>query len=116
MKTGLPRIEAIVELIAHDLAGPRLQVDQARRPRERTGPGEDAFMGFSPPWGDRRPASQVIGQLPKCRTIRIRPGSKQQRLESRVARVRLPVLPHLQLLGPTLRVTAETLAASLGLA
>jgi len=97
MKTGLRRLKAIVELTAHDLAGLRLQIDQARRPGQGAGPGENAFVGFPPPRRVRRAASQAISQLPERRPIRIR-------------------LWFLQLLGATLRVAAEALAASLGLA
>src|ERR1039458_1814769 len=72
MKTGLRRLEAIAELVAHDLAGLRLQIDQAGRPGEGAGPGENAFVGFPPPRFGRRAASQAIGQLPERRPIRIR--------------------------------------------
>ena len=111
MKTGPRRLKAIIELAAHDLAGLRLQIDQARRPGEGAGPGENAFVGFQPPRRVRRAASRAIGQLPEHRSIRIRLWLRQLP-EGRLA----PGLPLLQLLGATLRVAAEALAVSLGLA
>ena len=67
MKAAPRRLQAIVELIAHDLAGLGLQVDQARRPGK--GPGQNAFVGLPPPRLVRRAASQPISQLPERRPI-----------------------------------------------
>jgi hypothetical protein len=69
MKAARRRLKAIVELIAHDLAGLGLQVDQARRPGKGPGTGENAFVGLPPPRLVRRAAGQAIGQLPERRPI-----------------------------------------------
>ena len=61
-----------MELVTDDLAGLRLQIDQASRPGQGTGQGENALMGFPPPRFGQRAASKAIGQLPECRPIRIR--------------------------------------------
>jgi hypothetical protein len=71
MKAGARRAQANVELVTDDLAGLRLQVDQASRPGEGMGQGENALLGFPPPRFGRRAASQAIGQLPECCPIRI---------------------------------------------
>jgi hypothetical protein len=112
MNTGPRRPKAVVELIAHDLAGLRLQVEQAGRPGEGAGPGENAFMGFPPPRLVRAAASQAIGQLPERRPIRIRPRLPPQLPERRLALGP----PLLHLLGPPLRVAADALPVSPGLA
>ena len=72
MKTGYPRAQAIIQLVTNDLAGLRLQIDQASRPGQGTSPGENALMRFPPPRFGQRAASKAIGQLPECRPVPIR--------------------------------------------
>jgi hypothetical protein len=67
VKTDSGRAQAIIELVADDLAGLRLQIGQASRPGESAGLGENALMGIAPPRFGQRAASQAISQFPECR-------------------------------------------------
>lgn len=92
MKAGPWRLKAIVELIAHDLAGLRLHVDQARRPGQGAGPGENAAVGFLPPWFGRRAAGQAVGQLQEPRPTRIPQRLLRPLRDRRPALARPPLL------------------------
>src|SRR5436190_949977 len=95
MHPGRLAVESLVELVAYDPAGLRLQVDEAGRPGQGAGGGEDPLMGLGPPRTGLRSADHGIGQIP-------------QRGEIRLVRDGRPSLG--QLLGTPLRVAADALA------
>src|SRR6478736_6692573 len=95
MHPGRLGVESLVELVAYDPAGLRLQVDEAGRPGQGAGGGENPLMGLGPPRTGLRSAGHGIGQIP-------------QRGEIRLVRDGRPSLS--ELLGPPLRVAADALA------
>ena len=109
VQPGHPRVEPLVELVAHDPAGLRLQVDEAGRPGKGAGGGENPLMGLAPPGPGLRPAGQGIGQIPQRGIPRFpRPEVQHQRREIRLVRDCRPPLS--QLPGTPLRVAADALA------
>ena len=110
MEAGSRRLQAIVELVADELTGLRLHVNQASRPGAGASQGENVPMGLPPPRFGRRAAGQAMGQLPEFCPVPV------LLRESPHRRVRgcPPVLPELQ--RATLRVAAKALALNLALA
>ena len=64
VEPGRLRFELLVELVAHDAASLRLQVDEAGRPGKSAGGSQNPLMGPGPPGRGLRPAGQGISQVP----------------------------------------------------
>jgi hypothetical protein len=101
------RVEPLVELVAYDLAGLRLHLDEAGRPGEGAGGIENLLVGFAPPRTGLRPAGQGIGHI-KQRVRFLRAEAQRQRREILLAGDGWQPLS--QLLGTPLRVAADALA------
>src|SRR5690348_3779400 len=99
MHPGRLGVQSLVELVAYDQAGLRLQLDETGRPGQGAGGGDNPLMGPGPPRTGLRSAGHGIGQIP-------------QRGEIRLIRDGRPSLS--QLLGPPLRVAADALAGGFG--